>query len=140
MEYKNRECNQFVDNMRKAGYVVEPYYCGRLCYEGPAVRCKQSICATVERATSVQLQHHTENDQVVMYPVRNHNSPNPPSHFTVTKKKTARRPLKWTLKPLERPSVGLRVILGSVILHPKATVSKKALNGAQDAEKQKSFS
>jgi len=140
MEYKNRECNQFVNDMRKAGYAVEPYYRGRLCYEGPAVRCKQNIYATIERATSVQLQHYTENDQVVMYPVRNHNSPNPPSHFTVTNKKITRRPLKWTLKPLARPSVGLRAILGSVILHPKATVSKKELNGAQDVEKQKSFS
>lgn len=140
MEYINRECNQFVKDMRKAGYVVEPHYCGRLCYEGPAVHCKQGVCATVERATSIQLQHYTENDHVVVYPVRNHNSPNPPSHFTVTKKKTVRRPLKWILKPLERPSVGLRAILGSVILHPKATVSKKELVGAQDAGKQKSFS
>lgn len=140
MEYKNRECNQFVDDMRKAGHAVESYYRGRLCYEGPAVRCKQSMCATIERATSIQLQHYTENDQVVMYPVRNHNSPNPLSHFTVIKKKLTRRPLKWILKPLEPPSVGLRVILGSVILHPKATVSKEELNGAQDVEKQKIFS
>ena len=37
MIYDNFDCNQFVLDMKYAGYETE-HYCGRLLYEGPAVR------------------------------------------------------------------------------------------------------
>ncbi len=76
MVYINRDCNHFVSDMKAAGYEVE-HYCGRLCYEGPAVRCTKCQYQSIERATSVQLQSdHVGGANLVVYPVRCGNTPN----------------------------------------------------------------
>ncbi len=62
--------------MKAAGYQVE-HYRGRLCYEGPAVRCAKCRYQSIERATSVQLQTDRLDDaNLVVYPVRSGNAPN----------------------------------------------------------------
>ncbi len=74
--YTNSDCNQFVSDMRAAGYEVE-HYRGRLCYEGPAVRCAKYRYQSIERATSVQLQtDRLDDENLVVYPVRSGNAPN----------------------------------------------------------------
>jgi hypothetical protein len=74
--YINRDCNQFVSDMKAAGYEVE-HYRGRLCYEGPAVRCAKYRYQSIERATSVQLQTDRLDDaNLVVYPIRSGNAPN----------------------------------------------------------------
>ena len=74
--YINSECSRFVSDMKAAGYEVE-HYCGRLCYEGPAVRCAKYRHQSIERATSVQLQTDCVDDaNLVVYPVRSGNAPN----------------------------------------------------------------
>jgi len=74
--YSNKECNQFVSDMKAAGYAVE-HYCGRLCYEGPAVRCAIHRYHSIERATSVPLQTDRSDDaNLIVYPVRCGNTPN----------------------------------------------------------------
>lgn len=74
--YSNKECNQFVSDMKAAGYQVE-HYLGRLCYEGPAVRCAKSHYQRIERATSVPLQtDRADEGNLVVYPVRCGNTPN----------------------------------------------------------------
>ncbi len=76
MRYINRDCNQFVSDMKAAGYEVENYS-GRLCYEGPAVRCAKYRYQSIERATSVPLQtDRVGGANLVVYPVRCGNTPN----------------------------------------------------------------
>jgi hypothetical protein len=74
--YINSDCNQFVSDMKAAGYDVE-HYCGRLFYEGPAVRCAKYRYQSIERATSVKLQTvRVGGSNLVVYPIRSGNTPN----------------------------------------------------------------
>jgi hypothetical protein len=49
MRYDNEICNQFVEDMEKAGYEVQDYQ-GRFFWTGPAVRV--NIRTSLELATS----------------------------------------------------------------------------------------
>jgi len=74
--YINSDCNQFVSDMKAAGYDVE-HYCGRLFYEGPAVRCAKYRYQSIERATSVKLQTvRVGGSNLVVHPIRSGNTPN----------------------------------------------------------------
>ncbi len=71
--YNNLDCNQFVLDMKKAGFEIEHYY-GRLLYEGPAVRVSLNNAFRVTRATEIDTQLYEESDgSMMVYPVRNGN-------------------------------------------------------------------
>ena len=76
LSYTNTECRRFVYDMERKGFAVFNYK-GRFFYEGPAITCHKHLYHEVIKHTKVQLQHdEMGKTDIVVYPVRNGNSPN----------------------------------------------------------------
>ena len=69
MRYDNEICNQFVEDMEKAGYEVQDYQ-GRFFLTGPAVRVTApGEYQDVIRASDVELQCDTLGLGLIIYPI-----------------------------------------------------------------------
>lgn len=65
---KEQQYKQFTEDMKEAGYEVEPYQ-GRFFYEGPAVKVDASELQDVIKATDVKLQWDTLGKSgLIIYP------------------------------------------------------------------------
>lgn len=80
MNYANNECNQFVDDVRNAGFKV-CHYKGRMCYEGPGVFCERYQYHHIMKITSIKIQHDGMGKGIIVYPIVNGNDPNPKPRF-----------------------------------------------------------
>lgn len=70
LKYDNASCNQFVEDMKRAGIEVEHYY-GRFYWTGPAVRTDETgwpKSQDVYRATRVSLQRDSMGLGFILYP------------------------------------------------------------------------